>query len=128
MPLVQRAHQLHRQSCPINLPFTGEFVVEESAAAVKSIELQLVRSETVRHPESGNTAKEATEIQNIQIAEGDVTRNLVIPIYMIFPRLFTCPTMITDDFKVEFEVNLIVIFGDGYMITENFPIKLHRYR
>ena len=36
--------------------------------------------------------------------------------------------MITDDFKVEFEVNLIVIFGDGYMITENFPIKLHRYR
>ena len=128
IPRFKVSGTLHRQSCPINLPFTGEFVVEESAAAVKSIELQLVRSETVRHPESGNTAREATEIQNIQIAEGDVTRNLVIPIYMIFPRLFTCPTMITDDFKVEFEVNLIVIFGDGYMITENFPIKLHRYR
>ena len=128
IPRFKVSGKLHRQSCPINLPFTGEFVVEESQASVKSIELQLVRSETVRHPESGNTAREATEIQNIQIAEGDVCRNLVIPIYMIFPRLFTCPTMITDDFKVEFEVNLIVIFGDGYMITENFPIKLHRYR
>lgn len=128
IPRFKVSGKLHRQSCPINLPFTGEFVVEESAAAVKSIELQLVRSETVRHPENGNTARESTEIQNIQIAEGDVCRNLVVPIYMIFPRLFTCPTMITDDFKVEFEVNLIVIFADGYMITENFPIKLHRYR
>ena len=55
-------------------------------------------------------------------------RNLVIPLYMIFPRLFTCPTMLTDLFKVEFEVNLIVVFGDGYMVTENFPITLYRGR
>ena len=45
---------------------------------------------------------------------------------MVFPRLFTCPTVVSEDFKVEFEVNLIVIFGDGYMITENFPITLVR--
>ena len=55
-----------------------------------------------------------------------VARNLAIPIYMIFPRLFTCPTLTAGDFKLEFEVNLIVIFGDGYMITENFPITLVR--
>jgi len=42
----------------------------------------------------------ATEIQNIQIAEGDVCRNLSLPIYMIFPRLFTCPTLATNNFKV----------------------------
>lgn len=42
----------------------------------------------------------ATEIQNIQIAEGNVCVKLQIPIYMIFPRLFTCPTLISKNFKV----------------------------
>jgi len=42
----------------------------------------------------------ATEIQNIQIADGDICRNLPIPIYMIFPRLFTCPTLHTNNFKI----------------------------
>lgn len=109
----------------VDLPFTGEIVVEESQAAVRSIELQLVRAETVRHPD-GQATKDLTEIQNVQIADGDVARGLVVPIYMLFPRLFTCPTVAGDDFKVEFEINLVVIFGDGYVVTENFPIKLHR--
>mmetsp|Transcript_27612 Transcript_27612/g.85811 ORF Transcript_27612/g.85811 Transcript_27612/m.85811 type:complete len:303 (+) Transcript_27612:391-1299(+) len=116
---------VHNQSCPVDLPFTGEIVVEESQAAVRSIELQLVRAETVRHPD-GQATKDLTEIQNVQIADGDVARGLVVPIYMLFPRLFTCPTVAGDDFKVEFEINLVVIFGDGYVVTENFPIKLHR--
>ena len=42
----------------------------------------------------------ATEIQNIQIGDGDVTRDFAIPMYMIFPRLFTCPTLITPTFKI----------------------------
>lgn len=45
-------------------------------------------------------ARDATEIQNIQIADGDVCRGLPIPIYMVFPRLFTCPTLETTNFKV----------------------------
>ena len=87
-----------------------------------------MRVESVTHPESGNTVREATEIQNIQIGDGDVCRGLVVPIYMIFPRLFSCPTMKTDGFCIEFEVNLIVVFADGYMVTENFPLTLFRSR
>jgi hypothetical protein len=45
---------------------------------------------------------------------------------MIFPRLFTCPTVDTLNFKVEFEINLVVLFANGYMVTENFPIYLFR--
>lgn len=45
-------------------------------------------------------ARDATEIQNIQIADGDVCRGLPIPIHMVFPRLFTCPTLETTNFKV----------------------------
>lgn len=72
------------------------------------------------------SAREATEIQNLQVGDGDVCRGLAIPLYMIFPRIFTCPTSISDGFKVEFEVNVIVVFEDAYMVTENFPITLYR--
>jgi len=42
----------------------------------------------------------ATEIQNIQIGDGDVARNIAIPIWMLFPRTFTCPTLLTTNFKI----------------------------
>jgi len=45
---------------------------------------------------------------------------------MVFPRLFVCPTVDTLNFKVEFELNLVVLFADGYMVTENFPLHLYR--
>lgn len=71
--------------------------------------------------------REATEIQNLQIGEGDVCRGLVIPIYMVLPRLFSCPTMVTPRFRVEFELNVIVCFAEaaeGYTATQNFQILL----
>lgn len=111
-------------TCSIVRPFTGELTVVRSEAPIKSIELQLVRVETCGCLEG--YAKDATEIQNIQIAEGDVCRNLPIPLYMIFPRLFTCPTLTTDNFKVEFEVNVVIVLKTGDLITENFPIQLVR--
>ena len=30
--------------------------------------------------------------------------------------------------KVEFEVNLVILFSDGHLLTENFPLKLIRTR
>ena len=109
--------------CNINRPFTGTLKIEQ-VTSIKSIEIQLVRVETCGCAEG--FAKEATEIQNIQIADGNVPTGTTIPIFMIFPRLFTAPTLAAKNFKIEFEINLVVILGDGYLITENFPIKLFR--
>lgn len=111
-------------NCCITQPFSGEIVVEKSSTPIRSIELQLVRVETCGCAEG--FARDPTEIQNIQLADGDVCRGLPIPIYMVFPRLFTCPTLTTANFKVEFEVNLVVIFQDDHLVTENFPITLTR--
>lgn len=86
----------------------------------------------------------ATEIQNIQIGDGDIPHNIEIPIYMVFPRLFTCPTLITPNFKIgehahhvnfiynkvylfsEFEINIVIVFQDDHLVTNNFPIVLTR--
>ena len=115
---------LDTANCVITKPFTGELTVAHSSAPIRSIELQLVRVETCGCAEG--FSRDATEIQNIQIGEGDLCRNASIPIYMIFPRLFTCPTLNTSNFKIEFEVNIIVVFQDDHLVTENFPIKLLR--
>lgn len=69
----------------------------------------------------------ATEIQNLQIADGDVFRGVRIPVWMVFPRLFACPTLATTNFKVEFELNIVVIFRDDHLVTETFPLKLTRF-
>ncbi|KAG7516005.1 hypothetical protein JOB18_020168 [Solea senegalensis] len=118
-----RGH-LDATNCVISQPLTGEVLVENSDTPIKSIELQLVRVETCGCAEG--YARDATEIQNIQIAEGDVCHGLSIPIYMVFPRLFTCPTLETTNFKVEFEVNVVIVLHDDHLITENFPLKLCR--
>jgi hypothetical protein len=140
IPNFKVSGTLHRQSCFVNLPFTGDVVIEASEADITSVELQLVRVESISRSlgggsvsassgggsEGGDFARECTEVESIQIGAGDVTRGVVIPIYMIFPRIYTTPTLTTAQFKVEFEVNLIIIFADGYQVTENFPITLHR--
>lgn len=124
IPKFKITGKLHKSKCAINLPLTGEVTVESSEAPIRSIELQLVRVETVNAID--RTVKEATEIQNIQIGDGNICRNITIPMYMVFPRLFSCPTVLAQLFRIEFEVNLVIVFGDGYMITENFPIVLYR--
>jgi hypothetical protein len=125
VPKFKISGKVHKSSCAINQPFTGEVIIELSEAPIRSLELQLVRVETVTA--DGKLTKEATEVENIQIGEGNICRNLIVPMYMVFPRLYSCPTSLANaQFKIEFEVNLIVVFGDGYMITENFPINLFR--
>ena len=124
IPNFKVSGRLHRTFCLINQPFTGEVIIQEAGASIRSLELQLVRVETIIF--DGAATREATEIQNIQIGEGNVCRGIVVPMYMIFPRLFSCPTIISSKFKIEFEVNLIVVFNNGYMITENFPVVILR--
>ncbi|CAN0360099.1 unnamed protein product [Ascophyllum nodosum] len=81
--------KLHEAAVSTSRPLTGEVVVETSECPLKSLEVQLVRVETVEQAEG--QLREATEIQNLQIGDGDVCRGLAIPIYMVLSRLFLAP-------------------------------------
>ncbi|XP_037814765.1 vacuolar protein sorting-associated protein 26C [Lucilia sericata] len=124
MPRFLITGKLERTEFCITQPLKGQLTIQHTEAAIKSIELQLVRVETCGCNEG--YSKDATEIQTIQIADGNICPKLEIPIYMILPRLFTCPTLITKNFKIEFELNLVIVFKDDYIISENFPIVLKR--
>ncbi|XP_068215359.1 vacuolar protein sorting-associated protein 26C-like [Palaemon carinicauda] len=108
----------------LSKPLTGELTVCECERGISSIELQLVRVETCGSAEM--SSREASEIQNIQIGDGDVCRGISIPVYMIFPRLFTCVTTTAPNFKIEFELNIVIIFDNDHLVVETFPIKLTR--
>lgn len=82
-------------------PISGELVIERCDANIRSVELQLVRVETCGlTPGDRVYSRDATEVQNIQIGDGDLMRKTPILIHMILPRLFTCPTLITSTFKI----------------------------
>ena len=115
MPRFLITGKLERTEFCITQPLRGHLTVQHTEAAIKSIELQLVRVETCGCNEG--YAKDATEIQTIQIADGNICPKLEIPIYMIMPRLFTCPTLITKNFKIGKSINskTCVIPSSNYM-------------
>lgn len=49
MPKFHITGKVHRTNCPVNMPFTGEIIVEEAKRPIKSVELQLIRVESVAH-------------------------------------------------------------------------------
>ena len=63
---------------------------------VKSLEVQLVRVETFENKTY------ATEVQNIQVADGDIIRDMEIPLYMLFPKIYSCATCTHEKFTIEF--------------------------
>eukprot|EP01013_Petalomonas_cantuscygni_P017013 TRINITY_DN34110_c0_g1_i1.p1 TRINITY_DN34110_c0_g1~~TRINITY_DN34110_c0_g1_i1.p1 ORF type:complete len:352 (-),score=44.72 TRINITY_DN34110_c0_g1_i1:8-958(-) len=120
--------------CPrmdVTKPLTGHIEILASDP-IKSVEVQLIRvEEVVVDASKDKSAREATEIQNIQVADGNVCRGdpgkpFQVPLWLVFPRWFTCASVLTSAFRVEFEVNLVIYFADRFQITQNFPLRLYR--
>ncbi|KAF8398979.1 hypothetical protein HHK36_014844 [Tetracentron sinense] len=72
--------------CSLLDPISGELTVEASAVPICSIDIHLLRVESIIFGE--RIATETT------IADGDVCRNMTLPIYVVLPRLLTCPTVL----------------------------------
>ncbi|KAF5469168.1 hypothetical protein F2P56_013262 [Juglans regia] len=89
-------------------PITGELTVEASALPICSIDIHLLRVESVLLGEKIVT--ETSLIQTTQIADGDVCHNLTLPIYVILPRLLTCPTILPGPFSIEFKACIVISF------------------
>eukprot|EP00761_Pharyngomonas_kirbyi_P008351 gb/GECH01008362.1/.p1 GENE.gb/GECH01008362.1/~~gb/GECH01008362.1/.p1 ORF type:complete len:303 (+),score=45.36 gb/GECH01008362.1/:1-909(+) len=124
IPEFHISGKIDSAKCNIDDSFSGEIKVERTDVPIKSIELQFIRVETCITPEA--VAKEPTEIQNLQLADGDVCQEFAIPIHMTFPRLFCCPTLHTRNFRVQFEMNILILFSDGNQVIENYPLILYR--
>ncbi|XP_058722555.1 uncharacterized protein LOC131594440 [Vicia villosa] len=100
--------------CSLSSPINGELTVEASAVPIHSIDIQLFRVESILIGEK--IVNETSLIQTTQasdagfIADGNVCRNLTMPIYVILPRLLTCPTIFAGPFSIEFKVAIVISF------------------
>ena len=69
--------------------------VLRTSKTVKSIEIQLIRIEDIPTEEF----KQASEVQNIQVATaGSELVGLYVPLFMVLPRYFSCPSKVTKGF------------------------------
>uniref|UniRef100_A0A9I9CDT4 Down syndrome critical region protein 3 homolog n=1 Tax=Cucumis melo TaxID=3656 RepID=A0A9I9CDT4_CUCME len=127
--------------CSLSDPITGELIVETSAVLINSIDIHLCRVESVILGERIIT--ETSVIQTTQIADGDVCRNITLPIYVILPRLLTCPTVFAGPFSIEFKVYIVITFQSElsklhpktdprtprlWLAIESLPMELIRCR
>jgi hypothetical protein len=125
LPKFKIKGAFHKSTYSLAMPCTGEITIESTSVPIRSIELQLCRCETLIT--SGTSTRETTEVQNIQICDGNVCTDIVIPMYCVLPRMYTCPTNTTHpEFKIEFEMNVVILFVDGFVITESYPLILCR--
>jgi len=125
IPKFKLICRVDNTNCDLNNFFDGFVSILECDTVIKSIELQFVRNELINLP-NGEQISEISEIQNLQIGDGDVNREVEIPLFMIFPRYFSCASLETKIAKITFEMNLIVVFYNGLVITENFPVNTWR--
>ncbi|XP_011035602.1 PREDICTED: Down syndrome critical region protein 3 homolog isoform X2 [Populus euphratica] len=127
--------------CSLLDPISGELTVETSAVPVSSIDIHLLRVESILMGEKIVT--ETSLIQTTQIADGDVCRNLTLPIYVILPRLLTCPSVFAGPFSIEFKVSIVISFQSElpklhkksdprtprlWLAVETLPLELVRTR
>ncbi|MCD7452774.1 hypothetical protein HAX54_018076 [Datura stramonium] len=94
--------------CSLSDPIQGELTVEASAVPIQSIDIHLLRVESILVGEK--IATESSLIQTTQIADGDVCRGMTLPIYILLPRLLTCPSIFAGPFSIEFKVTLVITF------------------
>ncbi|XP_051113896.1 uncharacterized protein LOC127239650 isoform X2 [Andrographis paniculata] len=125
--------------CSLSDPVGGELTVEASSFPIQSIDMHLLRVESILIGDK--IATETSLIQTTQIADGDVSCGLTLPIYIILPRLLTCPTIFAGPFSVEFKIIVMITFQTDiskkrsksdpksptpWMAMESVPLELVR--
>mmetsp|Transcript_74278 Transcript_74278/g.108929 ORF Transcript_74278/g.108929 Transcript_74278/m.108929 type:complete len:304 (+) Transcript_74278:57-968(+) len=116
---------LESSSVCVSSPITGKVTVKETSRPISTISLQLIRVETIC-PTGEGSIKEASEVQCVQVARGHVMENFELPIHVVMPRLFSAPSIHEKLFQLDFEVNLLVEFDNGFTAIENIPLKIWR--
>lgn len=112
-------------------PLTGWIKIDASPVRVISVDLELCRMEGCTTSEGQNVSETST-IQFTQIADGNVSLGLQIPIYVMFPRLYCCPSLQARTFSVSFMVRIMVVFassnpgGANPIAVKTLPIRLVR--
>lgn len=122
---------LDRTSWFLEEAITGTIKVERSAAPLKAIEIELCRVEGCSTTE-GQVMTETSPVQFTQVVHGDCVRGSDIPIHVVIPRLFACPSVQSSSFSIAFMLRVLCIFepltpgNKEPVAVRAIPIQLYR--
>ncbi len=136
---------IHSSNVCLDVPLTGEVIVKHCNATIQSLECQLIRVESFTRglgrrngqPEGGSSNRDdevndmhrnRTEIQTLEIVHGDPCHDISIPVYIVLPRQFVCPTMLAQRVQVEFEIKWLCLLKDGLTLSTTQRVVLWRSR
>lgn len=141
---------LNTTTCPLESSLTGELNVESCVVPILSIELQLLRTESVS---KGGTVKmirdyylschrmnaedrdiqhsldrmtQTTSLGFFPIGDNNVPLKSPVKFSVDFPRHICSPTITCDGFNVEYELNFIFFLKDGSQFSQKHQIMLYR--
>lgn len=127
MPDFHIVGSIDKLHIDIDSALSGFIRIVKCSVPITSVEIQLARSESCASELRQDKGREITEIQNIQIGDGDVLRgDWDIPIFMRFPRWYTSPAIRTPNLRVDVEVSLVVTFEGKLQVSQIIPIRLYR--
>ena len=125
IPTFQLKGRVDNLNVDIGKEFNGWIKVMNCQIPIKSLEIQFVRNERVSLT-NGEILNEISEIQNLQIGDGEILLDNEISLNMLFPRHFCCACIENKYVKLIFDVNIILVLENGYVITENIPLNCWR--
>ncbi|KAL6010771.1 hypothetical protein ACLOJK_001213 [Asimina triloba] len=120
--------------CSLLNPISGDLTVEASAVPIHSIDILLLRIESIL---VGDRVVTETSV----IADGDVCRSMTLPIHVMIPRLLACPIVLAGPFSIEFQLSIVISFQSElsklypksdlrtprmWLAMETLPLKLYR--
>lgn len=123
--------RLDKSAWFIEEPLTGWIRVDKCPVRVLSVDLELCRMEGCTTSEGQNVSETST-IQFTQIADGNVSLGLEIPIYVVFPKPYCCPSLQARTFSVSFMVRIMIVFASSIpgapnpIAVRTLPIRLVR--
>jgi hypothetical protein len=127
MPDFHIVGALDKVHIDIDTQLSGFIRVVKCDTPITSVEIQLARCESCASETRQEKGREITEVQNIQIGDGNVLRgDWDIPIFMKFPRWYTCPAIRTPNLRVDFEISLVVTFEGRVQVSQVIPVRLYR--
>jgi hypothetical protein len=99
MPNIRITGRVDSLHCSLNKPLTGNISIKNSDWKILSVDMKLSRRESYVDAKN-ETQKKVTEVQNIQIIDGNVMKDADIPLTMIFPKFFSCTSFQFDSISV----------------------------
>jgi hypothetical protein len=125
LPRVDVCVDLPDVEWDVDADLRGTVLVRQSEGELEAVNLQLVRFEQVAWDEED--IWEESEVQTVQLCQGNVPAMRVVPFSVSFPRFVCAPTVARPEFAVTYALRALLVLRSGHVISDAVAVVLRRH-